>query len=129
MKNTEKYITFAVPIKKEVTRSDKNGKKIIKNVTYNVPIAQDLWRAYCQILSIIFLKKYVKLNVNTDRIMRNVKFAEWNTNIATNFLNIQRSCKDDLIEQKLLCCNENYNKKFDKNFKKRFFNTYKFSNH
>ena len=30
MKNTEKYITFAVPIKKEVTRSDKNGKKLSK---------------------------------------------------------------------------------------------------
>ena len=27
-KNTEKYITFFVPIEKEVTRIDKNGKEI-----------------------------------------------------------------------------------------------------
>ena len=36
---------------------------------------------------------------------------------------------DDLIEYKCLCCNKNYQKKFDKKLKQRFFNTYKFSNH
>ena len=35
--------------------------------------------------------------------------------------------KDDLIEYEYLCCNENYQHKFDENFKKRFFNTCKFS--
>ena len=37
--------------------------------------------------------------------------------------------KVDLIEYKCLCCNKNYQKKFDENLKKRFYNTYKFSNH
>ena len=32
--NTEKYITFTVPIEKEVTRFDKNGEEITKNVSY-----------------------------------------------------------------------------------------------
>ena len=32
--NTEKYITFTVPIEKEVTRIDKNGEEITKNVSY-----------------------------------------------------------------------------------------------
>ena len=32
--NTEKYITFIVPIKKEVTRIDKNGEEITKNIPY-----------------------------------------------------------------------------------------------
>ena len=32
--NTEKYITFTVPKEKEVTRIDKNGEEIIKNVSY-----------------------------------------------------------------------------------------------
>ena len=31
--NTEKYITFPIPIEKEVTRIDKNGEKI-KNIFY-----------------------------------------------------------------------------------------------
>ena len=32
--NTEKYITFTVPVEKEVTRIDKNGEKITKNIGY-----------------------------------------------------------------------------------------------
>ena len=39
------------------------------------------------------------------------------------------SFKDDLIEYKCLCCNKNYQHKFDEKLKERFFNTYKFSNH
>ena len=31
---TEKYITFTVPIEKEVTRIDKNGEEITKNISY-----------------------------------------------------------------------------------------------
>ena len=37
--------------------------------------------------------------------------------------------KDNLMKYKSLCCNKNYQKKFYENLKKRFFNTYKFSNH
>ena len=37
--------------------------------------------------------------------------------------------KDDLIQYKYLCCNKNYQHKFDAKLKERFFNTYKFSNH
>ena len=33
---------------------------------YNLLIAQGLWKAHYQILSIIFLKEFMKLNVNTD---------------------------------------------------------------
>ena len=33
--NTEKHITFTVPVEKEVTRIDKNGEKVTKkNPTY-----------------------------------------------------------------------------------------------
>ena len=32
--NTAKYITFTVPIEKEVTRIDKNGEEIAKNISY-----------------------------------------------------------------------------------------------
>ena len=34
--NTEKYITFSVPIKDEVTRIDKNGKEITKTIFYRL---------------------------------------------------------------------------------------------
>ena len=35
--------------------------------------------------------------------------------------------KDDLIKHKCLCCNKNYQRKCNKDLKKRFVNTYKFS--
>ena len=40
-----------------------------------------------------------------------------------------KNFKDDLIECKCLCCNRSYQRKFDKKFKERYFNIYKFSNH
>ena len=50
-------------------------------------IVQDLWQAHYQILSIIFLKEFIKLNVNTRTMIENVKLVELNINIATVFLN------------------------------------------
>ena len=80
-KNTEKYLTFTVPIEKEVTRTDENGEEITKNIPY-------LYITY-QILSIIFLNKFIELNVNLDTIIKSVKLVELNVSIATVFLNKQ----------------------------------------
>ena len=61
--NTEKYITVTVPIEKEVTRININGEKLQKIYPsyYNLLIAQDLWQAHYQILSIIL--SFIELNV------------------------------------------------------------------
>ena len=56
---------------------------------YNVLIAQDLRQAHYEILSIIFLKYLIKLNVNTDMVIKNVKPAELDISLATVVLNIQ----------------------------------------
>ena len=58
-----------------MTKIDKNGEEITKKIyrtAYSLLIAQDLWQAYYQILSIIFLKEVIKLNVNTDTVIKNV---------------------------------------------------------
>ena len=54
---------------------------------HNLLIVQDLWQAHYEILSIIFLKEFIELNVNTDIIIKNVKHLELNISIATVFLN------------------------------------------
>ena len=66
-------------------------KKLQKNYPRdcNLLIEEDLWQAHYQILSKIFLKEFIKLNVNTDTITKNVKIAELNISIATLFLNTQ----------------------------------------
>ena len=87
--NTENYITFAGLIGKKVTRIDKNGEEITKNISYILQfmIAQDLWQAYNQILSITFLKEFIELNVNIDTVMKNMKHLELRMSKSTFFLN------------------------------------------
>ena len=54
---------------------------------YDLLIVQDLWQAHYQILSITFLKEFIKLNVNSDMMIKNVKLVELNISIATVFFN------------------------------------------
>ena len=54
---------------------------------YNLSIAQGVGKAHYQILSIILLKEFIKVKVNMSTMIKNVKLAELNTNIATAFLN------------------------------------------
>ena len=60
---------------------------------YILLIVQDLWQTYYQILLIIMLQEFIRLNVNTDMKIKNVKLTELSTKIATAFLN------GNLIEQ------------------------------
>ena len=119
--NTKKYITFTVPIEKEVIRIDKNGEKITKNVSYTLQfslsnlvnnLSEGLHRIKC---------KYGHDDKKCETCGTNYKFCHCFLEY-TNF-------KDDLIEYKGLCCNKNYQCKFDEKLKEQFFNTYKFSNH
>ena len=50
-------------------------------------MVQDLWQIDYQILSIIFLKEFIELNVNFDTTIDNIKHVELNINVATVFLN------------------------------------------
>ena len=75
-------------------------KKLQKvNLTYyNLLIAQKLWQVHYQILSIIFLKEFIELNLNTDMIKKcetsGIKYKYWDFFLEyTNF-------KDHLIEYK-----------------------------
>ena len=57
----------------------------------NLLTVQDLWQAHYQILSIIFVKEFTELNVNTDMMIKNLKLVELNISIVTVFLNRQTS--------------------------------------
>ena len=56
---------------------------------YHLFIAQDLWQAHYRILTIIFLRKFIKINVIMKIMIKTVKNAELNINIATVSLNTQ----------------------------------------
>ena len=67
---------------------EKKLQKIYRTY-YNLSIAQDLSQVHYQILSIIFLKEFVQLNVNSGTMIKKVKHAELNISIATVFWNTQ----------------------------------------
>ena len=99
----------------------KKEKKSQKpNLTYyNLLIVQDLWRAHYQILLIVSLKFFIKLNVNAHRtikkcwMLQRLRVLSWIYKLLRKY--------------KCLCCNKNYHKKFDENLKKQLFHIYKFS--
>ena len=66
---------------------------------------------------ILLLKEFIKLNVNTDTIIKYLKRVELYSKIATDLKIIKKELSKD------------YQKNFDEKLKKRFFNTYKLSNH
>ena len=89
--NIEKYITFTVPVEKEVKRIDKNGKEIRKDIFY---ISQfiDGTRFMARLLSNVannLLMEFIELNVNLDMMTKNVKHVNLNISIATVFSNTQ----------------------------------------
>ena len=67
-------------------RIDKNGEEITKR-NYNLLIAQGLLQVLYQILLIIFVKEFIKLNVNMDMMINNMRFVELNISIVIVFLN------------------------------------------
>ena len=67
---------------------EKKLQKIYRTY-YNLLIAQDLSQVHYQILSIIFLKEFIQLNVNSGTMIKKVKHAELNISIATVFWNTQ----------------------------------------
>ena len=58
-------------------------------------------------LSIILLKEFIELNVNSDTMIKNVKTCRMKYKYCDCFLEYI-NFKDDLIEYKYLSCNKNY---------------------
>ena len=128
--NTEKYITFTVPMEKEVARINNNAEEVTKYISYILQFI-DSARFIASSLSNL-------VNNLSDKIHRiKCKFGHNDKKCET--CGIKYKCydcileytnfRDDLIELKCLRCNKNYQRKFDKKLKERLFNTYKFSNH
>ena len=106
--NTEKYITFTVPIEKEVTRINKNGEEITKNISYPLQFIE----------SARFIASYLSNLVNnlSEGIHRIKCKCEHDDKKCQTCGIKYKYCdcflqyanfKDDLIEYKCLICNMN----------------------
>ena len=67
------------------------GKKLRKEylIDYSLLIGEDLQQANNQILLIILLKEFIKLNLNMDKKIESEKRVELNSNIVSPVSNTQ----------------------------------------
>ena len=109
--NTEKYITFSVPIKKETTKKDKNGNDKITKISYKIKFIDS-----CRFMptSLSNLVSNLSEGLHNDRCID------------------CKSCLDYMTtkdEQLIFMCfryKKNYEKNFNKELIQRFANTYEF---
>ena len=116
--NTEKHITFSVPIKKEITKKDKDGNDKTTKISYKIKFI-DSYRFMSTSLS--NLVKILSDRVHSDKCTDCKSYLDYMT-----INNDQQSCTQLIF----WCfeCKKNYKKDFNKELIKRFVNIYEFCN-
>ena len=112
-KNTEKYITFSVPIKKETTKKDKNGNDKITKISCKTNFI-DSYRFMSTSLS--KLVNNLSEGLHNDRCIDCKSCLDYMTN------------KDKQLVFRCFRCKKNYEKNFNKEVIQRFANIYEFCN-
>ena len=117
-------------MEKEVMRTDKNGEKITKNISYIVQFIDSARFMASSLSNLVnnFFEKIHRIKCkyrHDDKKCETCRIKYKYCDCFLEYINF----KDDLTEYKCLCCNKNYQIKSDKKLKEGLFNIYKFSNH
>ena len=108
VENTEKYITFSIPIKKEITKKDKDGNDKIIKISYKIKFI-DSFRFISTSLS--------NLVDNLSEGLHSDKCTD--CELHFNYMSI----KGNQLIFRCFRCKKNYEKDFNKELIKRFANT------
>ena len=105
--NTEKYITFSVPIKKKIKNKD-------IEITYKIK----------------FIDSYRFMEMPLSKLIDNLSEGIYNNKCADckSCLDYMQSTKKEKLILKCLNCEQYYKKKFNKKLIKKFKSTYEFCN-
>ena len=107
--NTEKYITFSVLIKKEITKRDKNGNDEITKISHKVTFIDSyrfMSRSQCNLVS------NLSEGLHSDRCIDCKSCLDYMTT------------KDEQLIFRCFRCKKNYEKNFNEDLIQRFANTY-----
>ena len=111
--NTEKYTTFSVPIKKEITKIDKDDNDKIVKISYKIKFIDG-----CRFMS----SSLSSLVDNLPEGLHGDKCTDCKSCLG------YMSVKDDQLIFRCFECKKNYKKEFNKELIKRFTNIYEFCN-
>ena len=109
--NTEKYITFSVPIKKEITKKDKNVKDKITKISYKIKFSCRFMSA-----SLSNLVSNLPEGLHNDMCIDCKSCLDYMTT------------KDEQLISRCFRCKKNYEKNFNEDLIQRFANTHEFCN-
>ena len=111
--NTEKYITFSVPIKKETTKKDKNGNDKITKISYKIK----------------FIDSYRFMSTSLSNLVNNLS-EEVHNDKCTNCKSRldYMTTKDEQLTFRCFSCKKNYEKDLNKELIQRLKNIYEFCN-
>ena len=111
--NTEKCIAFSVPIKKEITKKEKNGNDKITKISYKIK----------------FIDSYRFMSTSLSNLISNLSEGLHNDRcIDCKSCLDYMTTKDEQLIFRCFSCKKNYEKNFNKDLIKRFANTYEFCN-
>ena len=111
--NTEKYITFSVPIKKETTKKDKNGNDKITKISYKIKFID---RCRLMSTSLANLVSNLSDGLHNGRCIDCKSCLDYTTT------------KDEQLIFRCFRCKKNYKKDFNKELINRFSSTCEFCN-
>ena len=115
--NTEKYITFSVSIKKQITKIDKDGNDKIVDISYKIKFIDSLRFMSSSLSSLVD-------NLAADEIKNIFSYeCEYCNNKLENL-----RFKDKNMLFKFFQCNSWYKKQFEHDLINKFKNTYEFCN-
>ena len=111
--NAEKYITFSVQIKKEITKKDKNGNDKITKISYKIK----------------FIDSYRFMSTSLPNLVSNLSEGLHNDRcIDCKSCLDYMTTKDEQLIFRCFSCKKNYEDDFNKELIQRFANTYEFCN-
>ena len=111
--STEKYITFSMPIKKEITKKDKDGNGKTTKISYKIK----------------FIDSYKFMSTSLSNLVNNLSNGVYNDKCTycKSYLDYMIT-KDEKLIFRCFECKKNYEKDFNKELIKRFANIYEFCN-
>ena len=108
--NTEKYITLSVPIKKKITKKDKNGNHKITKISYKIK----------------FIDSYRFMSISLSNLVTNITEGLLNDRcIDCKFCIDYMTTRDEQLIFKCFRCKKNYEKNINKELIQRFANIFK----
>ena len=111
--NTEKYITFSVPVKKEIPKKDKQCNDKITKISYKIK----------------FIHSYIFMSTSLSNLVNNLSEGLHNDGcIDCKSCLDYMTTKDEPLVFRCFSCKKNYEKSFNEELIQRFANTYEFCN-